>query len=59
MTVAVCRYREVLSSAEEHKERLKTDTLQRLHTTTNLAELIEAAHTGIAPTLRFSYYYYC
>ena len=42
----------MLSSAEEHKERLKTDTLQRLHTTTNLAELIEAAHTGIAPTLR-------
>ena len=49
---AVDKYREVLRSAEEHKERIKTDTLQKLHTITNLAELLEANHPGISPTLR-------
>ena len=48
------RYRDVLRSAEEHKERIKTDTLQRLHTVTNLSELLEADHPGVAPTLRDS-----
>uniref|UniRef100_A0A8C4RDU4 SNF2 histone linker PHD RING helicase n=1 Tax=Erpetoichthys calabaricus TaxID=27687 RepID=A0A8C4RDU4_ERPCA len=45
-------YREVLRSSEEHKEKLKTDSLQRLHATHNLMELLEAKHPGIPPTLR-------
>ncbi|XP_061480035.1 E3 ubiquitin-protein ligase SHPRH [Rhineura floridana] len=45
-------YREVLRSSEEHKEKLKTDSLQRLHSTHNLMELLAAKHPGIAPTLR-------
>ncbi|NWR19294.1 SHPRH ligase, partial [Emberiza fucata] len=46
-------YREVLRSSEEHKEKLKTDSLQRLHSTHNLMELL-AKHQGIPPTLRDS-----
>ncbi|KFQ22507.1 E3 ubiquitin-protein ligase SHPRH, partial [Mesitornis unicolor] len=46
-------YREVLRSSEEHKEKLKTDSLQRLHSTHNLVELL-AKHPGIPPTLRDS-----
>ncbi|NWZ70224.1 SHPRH ligase, partial [Acrocephalus arundinaceus] len=46
-------YREVLRSSEEHKEKLKTDSLQRLHSTHNLMELL-AKHSGIPPTLRDS-----
>ncbi|XP_014902987.1 E3 ubiquitin-protein ligase SHPRH [Poecilia latipinna] len=45
-------YREVLRSSEEHKGRLKTDSLQRLHATHNLMELLNAKHRGIPPTLR-------
>ncbi|XP_026522056.1 E3 ubiquitin-protein ligase SHPRH [Notechis scutatus] len=45
-------YREVLRSSEEHKEKLKTDSLQRLHSTHNLMELLTANHPGIPPTLR-------
>ncbi|XP_068436986.1 E3 ubiquitin-protein ligase SHPRH isoform X2 [Clinocottus analis] len=45
-------YREVLRSSEEHKGRLKTDSLQRLHATHNLVELLSAKHAGIPPTLR-------
>ncbi|XP_041828321.1 E3 ubiquitin-protein ligase SHPRH isoform X2 [Melanotaenia boesemani] len=45
-------YREVLRSSEEHKGRLKTDSLQRLHATHNLMELLNAKHPGIPPTLR-------
>ncbi|KAM7403469.1 hypothetical protein PAMA_004094 [Pampus argenteus] len=45
-------YREVLRSSEEHKGRLKTDSLQRLHATHNLTELLNAKHPGIPPTLR-------
>lgn len=45
-------YREVLRSSEEHKGRLKTDSLQRLHATHNLIELLSAKHPGIPPTLR-------
>ncbi|XP_061700947.1 E3 ubiquitin-protein ligase SHPRH isoform X4 [Syngnathoides biaculeatus] len=45
-------YREVLRSSEEHKSRLKTDSLQRLHATHNLMELLNAKHPGIPPTLR-------
>ncbi|CAK6966018.1 E3 ubiquitin-protein ligase SHPRH [Scomber scombrus] len=49
---AVEMYREVLRSSEEHKGRLKTDSLQRLHATHNLMELLQAKHPGIPPTLR-------
>ncbi|CAL8284691.1 unnamed protein product [Lota lota] len=49
---AVEMYREVLRSSEEHKDRLKTDSLQRLHATHNLMELLSAKHAGIPPTLR-------
>ncbi|XP_056112007.1 E3 ubiquitin-protein ligase SHPRH [Rhinichthys klamathensis goyatoka] len=45
-------YRDVLRSSEEHKARLKTDSLQRLHATHNLMELLNAKHPGIPPTLR-------
>ncbi|XP_006872112.1 PREDICTED: E3 ubiquitin-protein ligase SHPRH-like [Chrysochloris asiatica] len=45
-------YREVLRSSEEHKGKLKTDSLQRLHATHNLMELLVAKHPGIPPTLR-------
>nr|XP_006013146.2 PREDICTED: E3 ubiquitin-protein ligase SHPRH [Latimeria chalumnae] len=51
-TLAVELYREVLRSSEEQKEKLKTDSLQRLHATHNLMELLEAKHPGIPPTLR-------
>ncbi|XP_075059698.1 E3 ubiquitin-protein ligase SHPRH [Mixophyes fleayi] len=50
--LAVELYREVLRSSEEHKEKLKTDSLQRLHSTHNLMELLNAKHPGIPPTLR-------
>nr|XP_020842216.1 E3 ubiquitin-protein ligase SHPRH isoform X2 [Phascolarctos cinereus] len=49
---AVDLYREVLRSSEEHKDKLKTDSLQRLHSTHNLMELLQAKHSGIPPTLR-------
>ncbi|XP_066556931.1 E3 ubiquitin-protein ligase SHPRH isoform X2 [Amia ocellicauda] len=49
---AVELYREVLRSSEEHKDKLKTDSLQRLHATHNLMELLNAKHPGIPPTLR-------
>ncbi|XP_032877734.1 E3 ubiquitin-protein ligase SHPRH isoform X2 [Amblyraja radiata] len=49
---AVEYYREVLRSSEEHKGKLQTDSLQRLHATHNLMELLEAKHPGIPPTLR-------
>ncbi|XP_075718971.1 E3 ubiquitin-protein ligase SHPRH [Rhinoderma darwinii] len=45
-------YRDVLRSSEEHKEKMKTDSLQRLHSTHNLLELLSAKHPGIPPTLR-------
>ncbi|NXU47440.1 SHPRH ligase, partial [Turnix velox] len=52
-TLAAELYREVLRSSEEHKEKLKTDSLQRLHSTHNLMQLL-AKHPGIPPTLRDS-----
>ncbi|XP_033874858.3 E3 ubiquitin-protein ligase SHPRH [Acipenser ruthenus] len=50
--LAAERYREVLRSSEEHKDKLKTDSLQRLHATHNLMELLEAHRSSIPPTLR-------
>jgi hypothetical protein len=41
-------------SAAENEGKIKTDTLQRLHSVSNLAELLEAGHQGIPPTLRDS-----
>ena len=37
---------------QEHKTKVKTDTLQQLHTSVNLSELLDAGHEGIDPTLR-------
>ncbi len=46
------KYREVIRLVDEYKDKIKTDTLQKLHTVTNLAELLEAGHPEIDPTLR-------
>lgn len=48
---AVEMYRSVLRSIEEHAN-IKTDSLQRLHTLHNLAEILESGHPNIQPTLR-------
>ncbi|KAK4288850.1 hypothetical protein Pmani_038148 [Petrolisthes manimaculis] len=48
---AVEMYRQVLRSIQEHSN-IKTDSLQRLHTLHNLAEVLEAGHCDIQPTLR-------
>ena len=37
---------------EEHKGKIKTDSLQKLHTVTNLAEILESKPPDILPTLR-------
>ena len=39
-------------TVEEYKDKVKTDSLQRLHTVSNLNELLSAGHEGLAPTLR-------
>ena len=51
---AVEHYRTVLRFVEEHKGKIKTDSLQKLHTITNLAEILEAQQQQqtIQPTLR-------
>ncbi|KAK3576517.1 hypothetical protein CHS0354_034193 [Potamilus streckersoni] len=49
---AVERYREVLRSVEEHKEQLRTDDLQLLHSLHNLHEILSLKPEGVAPTLR-------
>ncbi|TRY78378.1 hypothetical protein TCAL_01692 [Tigriopus californicus] len=46
------KYREVLRTSEEYKDKIKTDTLQKLHTISNLRELLDAHHDGVDPTLR-------
>ena len=43
---------QVLSTAESNKELIRIDPLQRLHTLTNLSELLAAGVQGIAHTLR-------
>ena len=52
---AVEKYREVLRWVDEYKIRIKTDSLQRLHTMANLAEMLEIKKDeSIPPTLRDS-----
>ena len=52
---AVDKYREVLRWIDEYKSRVKTDSLQKLHTFTNLAEMLENKRDdSIPPTLRDS-----
>ncbi|XP_005088907.1 E3 ubiquitin-protein ligase SHPRH [Aplysia californica] len=49
---AVDKYREVLRSVEEHKERFRTDDLQQLHAMHNLAWVLDSKPEGLAPTMR-------
>lgn len=48
------KYREVLQSADKHKEHFQTDSLQLLHTLENLADLLDGNHAGVPFTLRDS-----
>ena len=43
---------QVLTTAESNKDLIRIDSLQRLHTLTNLCELLAAGVPGIAHTLR-------
>ncbi len=43
---------QVLTTAESNKDLIRIDALQRLHTLTNLSELLESGVQGIAHTLR-------
>uniref|UniRef100_T1JC89 RING-type domain-containing protein n=1 Tax=Strigamia maritima TaxID=126957 RepID=T1JC89_STRMM len=45
-------YRDVLRLAAEDMQNVETDKMQRLHALHNLAELLDAGHTDIPPTLR-------
>lgn len=49
---AVETYREVLRSVEQHRNQLKTDSLQQLHALHNLQEVLSQNHPNIPPTLR-------
>ncbi|KAL4232699.1 hypothetical protein ACF0H5_007387 [Mactra antiquata] len=49
---SVEKYRDVLRSVEEHKDTLKTDTLQQLHAMYNLREILNTKPDGVSPTLR-------
>jgi len=51
---AVDKYRDVLRIADEYKEKLNVDSLQRIHTMHNLAETLEAQPIKFEPTLRDS-----
>lgn len=51
---AVDTYRSVLHLAQEYEGKLKIDSLQRIHTMHNLAEVLDADHHGISRTLRDS-----
>ncbi|GLG99404.1 E3 ubiquitin-protein ligase SHPRH [Gryllus bimaculatus] len=51
-TEAIEHYREVLRISEEYKDSLKMDTLQRIHTLHNLAEVLCVHSENIPPTLR-------
>ena len=43
---------QVLSTADENKELIRIDPLQRLHTLTNLSELLAGGVPGVPRTLR-------
>ncbi|XP_033107047.1 E3 ubiquitin-protein ligase SHPRH-like [Anneissia japonica] len=49
---AVEKYREVLRSSEEFKEKLRTDKLQLYHAMVNLRKLLDTTPEGVNPTLR-------
>ena len=51
---AVYKYRSVLRSVEGHKEEIRTDELQQLHTLYNLEMVMSAKPKGVPPTLRDS-----
>ncbi|KAI0211430.1 E3 ubiquitin-protein ligase SHPRH [Lamellibrachia satsuma] len=48
------KYRSVMRSVEEHKDELRTDELQQLHTLHNMDELLKGHGSAVAPTLRDS-----
>lgn len=48
-------YRQVLQFTEEYKDKIHIDSLQRIHTLTNLAEILQYHSQGIAPTIRDDY----
>ena len=47
-------YREVLGSAEKHKEQFQTDSLQLLHALENLADILDGSHVGVGYTINDS-----
>ncbi|XP_075238395.1 E3 ubiquitin-protein ligase SHPRH [Lycorma delicatula] len=49
---AVDHYRQVLHLIQDYDGRLKVDTLQKIHSMHNLAELLEYAKLTVPPTLR-------
>lgn len=49
---AVECYRKVLQFTEEYREKIHIDSLQQIHTLTNLAEILQQHSEGIPPTLR-------
>lgn len=51
---AVDSYRSVLHLNQDYEDKLKIDSLQRIHTMHNLAEVLDADHHGISRTLRDS-----
>ncbi|EIE26712.1 hypothetical protein COCSUDRAFT_59229 [Coccomyxa subellipsoidea C-169] len=51
-TQAVALYRQVLATAEGNKALIRLDPLQKLHTLSNLAELLGSGVPGVPHTLR-------
>ncbi|XP_071956695.1 E3 ubiquitin-protein ligase SHPRH-like [Antedon mediterranea] len=49
---AVEKYREVLRSSDEFKDKLRTDKLQLYHAMVNLHKLLDTKPAGVHPTLR-------
>ncbi|ELU00238.1 hypothetical protein CAPTEDRAFT_220844 [Capitella teleta] len=49
---AVDHYRNAMRSIDEHREKLRTDDLQELHTIHNLSEVLAKKPLGVDPTLR-------
>jgi len=48
---AVEQYREMLRSIEEHKEEIRTDSLQILHIVHNLHEVLSLHPSGVGQSL--------